>query len=387
MDPSRIYLDNNATTRPDPRVLDAMLAVQRERWGNPGSAHEEGRLARRVLSDARGRVAARLGVPPSGIVFTSCATESSNLALRGLLGSADTGAPVHVLATAVEHPAVLEPLRALAGEGRIELELLGVDAHGRLDLDAYRQALRPGRTRLVCVMAANNETGVLYPVREIVAAAHEAGALVHVDAVQAIGRERVDPAVWQADLLSLSAHKFHGPRGVGILAVRPGVALEPLLRGGGQEWGRRSGTENPAGAAGAALALELAMDEAEDAVPRMRALRDRFEAALLDRLSGARVLGAEAPRNACTSLWSFEHVEAEPLLLRLDHEGIAISVGSACSTGAHAPSHVLEAMGLTGERAVGVARISLSRESTEEELERVLAVLPKVVERLRRVVG
>lgn len=374
-----VYLDNNATTRPLDTVVQVFSAHFKEAWGNPGSGHIFGRSARRDLSGARRRIADRLGVAPAEVVITSGATEANNLALRGVFG--DRGG--HLVTTAVEHPAVLDCARRMERNGRCDLDVIGVDASGVLDLAALEASLRPGHTRLVSVMAANNETGVLFPLEEIRRITRDAGILLHVDAVQAIGRTEIDLVGLGADLVSLSAHKFHGPKGVGLLTVPRSLHLEPLLVGGGQERGRRSGTENPAAVVAMALALETALDSAAESLSRIAALRDRFERALLERIDGIRVTGAGAPRNANTSHLTVAGVEGEALLLRLDREGIACSVGSACSTGALEPSHVLRAMGVPDDRVHGALRFSLSRFSTEAEIERAVDVLPGIVAGLR----
>lgn len=380
-----IYLDNNATTPLDPEVLEAMLPLLTEHWGNPGSVHSGGRPVARAVHTARKSIADRFGLEPTEIVFTASATESNNLALRGVIAA--SGGRRHLVTTAVEHPAILDVARAMASEGECELTVLGVDHDGKLDLEALDRALRPGETALVSVMGANNETGVLFPIPEIAGLAHDAGALLHVDAVQLIGKVDASWTRWPADLFSLSAHKFHGPKGAGLLTVPRRVELKPLLLGGGQERGLRSGTENPAGIVGIAKALELALDYSAEAVPRMRALRDRLGEALAGRIPGLEITGRAAERNANTLHVTIPGIEAEPVLVRLDREGIAVSAGSACSSGALKASHVLEAMGLDVERMHGVLRFSLSRETTDADVDRVIEVLPGIVERQRELTG
>lgn len=377
-----IYLDNNATTRLDPRVLDAMMPLLTEHFGNPGSTHAAGRPVAKAVHAARRAVAGRFGLEPTEIVFTASATEADNLALRGVIEAAPE--PRHLITTAVEHPAVLDVARALEAAGRCTLTVLGVDGDGRLDLDALRAALRPGETRLVSVMGANNETGVLFPIEEIASIVHEAGALLHVDAVQLIGKVDASWTRWPADLFSLSAHKFHGPKGIGLLTAPRRIPLRPLLVGGGQERGLRSGTENPAGIVGITKALELALDESVVAVPRMAKLRDWLAQALSATIDDLQITGATAPRNANTLHLTLGGVEAEPVLVHLDREGIAVSAGSACSSGALEASHVLEAMKVDRSRIHGVLRISLSRDSTQQEMDRVARALPRIVERLRQ---
>lgn len=378
---SLIYLDNNATTRLDPVVLDAMLPLLTEHWGNPGSAHSAGRPVARMVHAARRSVAERFGLQPGEVVFTASATESDNLALRGVIEAAP--APRHLITTAVEHPAVLDTALALRDEGRCTLTILGVDRDGQLDLQELEAALRPGETRLVSIMGANNETGVLFPIVAIAERVHAAGALLHVDAVQLIGKVPAGWVRWPVDLWSLSAHKFHGPKGVGLLTAPRAVPLHPMVVGGGQERGLRSGTENPAGIVGIARALELALDLSAAAIERMSGLRSRLEQGLRAQIEDLEISGAGTDRNANTTHLTLSGIEAEPALVRLDREGVAVSAGSACSTGALKASHVLTAMHVDPGRIHGVLRISLSRESTEAEVDRVLDLLPPIVERLR----
>jgi cysteine desulfurase len=374
-----IYLDNNATTRLDPQVLDAMLPFLREHFGNASSRHHVGAAAAAAVSAARRAVAQVLGAQPGEVVFTSGGTEADNLAIRGAVRAAPR--PRHVVTTAVEHPAVLETCEDLAHQGDCELTVLGVDAQGGLDLEALQAALRPGRTCLVSAMWANNETGVLFPIGEIGARARAAGALFHVDAVQAAGKLPIDFASLPVDLLSVAAHKLHGPKGSGALLVRRGVTLAPMVTGGGQEQGRRSGTLHPAAAVGLARALELAVAVLPQASRRMAELRDLLQQQLAQRVPGLQVTGEGAQRLPTTLHVTLE-VEAEALLLLLDREGVAASAGSACSSGAHLPSPVLTAMGVAPSRAHGGVRFSLSRETTRDEIERVVRVMPPLVERL-----
>jgi cysteine desulfurase len=376
-----IYLDNNATTRLDPEVLEAMMPLFTEDWGNPGSSHSGGRPVARTVNAARRGVAERFGLEPNEIVFLASATEADNLALRGVITAAEE--PRHLITTAVEHPAVLDVAEALEAEGLCELTILGVDRDGQLDLEELRRALRPSETRLVSVMGANNETGVLFPIPEIAEIVHEAGALLHVDAVQLIGKVPAEWTRWPVDLFALSAHKFHGPKGAGLLTAPKHVKLNPMIVGGGQERGLRSGTENPAGIVGISKALELALDHSREAVPRLRAMRDRLGASLAERIEGLQVTGEGASRNANTLHVTIPGVEAEPILVNLDREGIAVSAGSACSSGALKASHVLTAMDVPKDRIHGVLRLSLSRETTDDEIGRVLAVLPPIVERIQ----
>ncbi|HKK70903.1 MAG TPA: cysteine desulfurase family protein, partial [Candidatus Krumholzibacteria bacterium] len=376
-----VYLDNNATTRLDEDVLDTMLPFLREQWGNAGSGHHVGRPVARAVNAARRSVADRYGVRPGDVVFCAGATEADNLALRGSLAARPDRR--HLVTTAVEHPAVLDCARMLESEGLCELSIVGVDGQGRLDVDALEAALRPGETALVSVMGANNETGVVLPLAEVAARARAAGAWLHVDAVQLVGKSTVDPIEAGADLIALSAHKFHGPKGLGALILRRGIDPSPIVHGGGQEKGRRPGTLNAPGIVGFARALERVDEEDPTAIPRMRALRERLESGLSAAVADLEITGAGVDRVANTTHVTVPGVEAEALLVQLDREGIACSAGSACSTGALEPSPVLVAMGIAPDRLHGALRLSTSRETTEADVDRLLEVLPPVVARLR----
>ena len=379
MTPS-FYFDNNATTRIDPRVLEAMMPLLTDQWGNVGSHHHVGTTAAGLVHRARRALAEALGAQAREIVITGGGTEADNLALRGVVGAAE--GPCHLVTTAVEHPAVLETATLLQDEGRCELTVLGVDAQGRLDLDELQRSLRPGETRLVSTMWANNETGVVFPIETIGELVHEAGALLHVDAVQAVGKLALDVSTLPVDLLSISAHKFHGPKGVGALIVRTGTPLSAQLTGGGQERGRRSGTENAAGIVGLSRALELAVSTRAEAVPRMESLRDRIEEAFLGALPSLEVTGCQVDRICNTLNFTLPGIEADALLTLLDREGIACSSGSACSTGSLEPSHVLIAMDVAEERRHCALRISLSRDTTVEEVDTLIDRLPPLAKRL-----
>ncbi len=382
MNETTTYLDNNATTRIDPRVVDAMLPFFTTHWGNASSAHRVGRGVTAAVAQARRTVADCLEATPGEVVFTASGTEADNLAIRGVVAANRGG---HVVTTAVEHPAVLETCRELAQRGDCELTVLPVNADGGLDLDELQASLRPGRTCLVSVMWSNNETGVVFPLAEIADRVHAAEALLHVDGVQAMGKLPLSPTVQHIDLLAFSAHKFHGPKGVGGLLVRRGTKIAPATTGGGQERGRRSGTENPAGIVGLALALHLAVQEQPNHDRAIAALRDRLQAGLAN-VGGLQVTAPDAPRVSNTLHLTLP-VEAEPVLVGLDQEGICCSAGSACSTGALEPSHVLSAMGIDASRAHGALRFSLSRETTAAEIDHVLEVLPRVVARVVAVSG
>jgi len=361
----RIYLDHNATTPLDPRVLEAMLPVLRDGFGNPSSLHWFGQRARALVDDAREQVAALVAAGPAEVVFTSSGTEADNTALRGWAGSAG-GARRKVVVSAVEHHAVLRTARALAEDG-LPVEVVRVTADGLVDLEDLRAKV-DDRTALVAVMLANNETGLIQPLPEVVRIARERGALVHCDAVQAAGKVPVDLKSLDVDLLALSAHKLYGPKGVGALCVRRGTRLTALLRGGAQERNRRAGTENVAGIVGLGRAADLAREALAEEAPRLAELRDRLESKLL-ALAGARRNG-EGPRVPNTTNVSFDGVDAEGLLAALDLRGVAVSTGAACAAGAVEPSHVLRAMGLSMERVQASLRFSLGRWTTPEEVDR-----------------
>ena len=373
-----IYLDHNATTPVDPDVLAAMLPWFSERHGNAGSAHALGHLSEAAVNRAREQVAGLLGCEPAELVFTSGATEALNFAIRGVVEAFP--AKRHVVISAVEHPAVQALATWLASQG-VEVSVAPVDGEGRLDLEAFEGLIRPD-TALAVVMAANNENGVLNPLDEVGRRVKAKGSLLLVDATQAVGKVPVSVAQGPADLLCLSAHKFCGPKGVGALFIRRGLRLKPLLIGGGQERGRRGGTENVPGLVGLGAAAALA-SERLGYLTCVAELRDHLEAALLTAIPRMKVLGAGAPRLPNTSLLAFDGVEGEALLLRLDRAGFCVSTGSACSTGHKEPSHVLRAMGVDPAYAKGTLRVSLGRTTTALEVEALEDLLPGVVEELR----
>ncbi len=380
MTQDRIYLDYAATTPVRAEVLDAMLPYFSDLGHNPSSLHREGRRARAALDDARDRVAASLGASRREIVFTGSGSEADNQAIFGA-ARANRERGTHLLSTAIEHHAVLHALDALAGEG-FAPELLAVDGDGQIDPAAFAAALTP-RTILATVMYANNEIGAVAPIRALARLARERGTIFHTDAVQAAGWLPIDVRELEVDLLSLSAHKFHGPKGVGVLYVRDGVPLPALVHGGGQEGGRRSGTENVAGIVGLARALELAVSEREEKAARVGALRDRLEGGILAAIPEVRINGAGGQRLPNSSNLSFAGVDSETLLMALDVAGIAVSAGSACTSGALEPSHVIAALG-AGERwQRGVIRFSLGADTTCEQIERVVAALPGIIGQLR----
>jgi cysteine desulfurase len=373
----RVYLDHNATTPVDPRVLEAMLPFLRDDFGNPSSLHWYGQRARAAVEEARAEVAALVGADPAEIVFTAGGSESDNTALRGVKVKEPR---LGIVCSAIEHHAVLNTAKAMRDEGR-PVGLAPVGESGVLDPDDLAARV-DDRTSLVSVMLANNETGVVQPVAEAAAIARARGALVHCDAVQAAGKVPIDVRAVGVDLLTLSAHKLYGPKGVGCLYVRRGTPMAPLVRGGAQERNRRAGTENVAGVVGFGAAATLARQGLEAEARRVAALRDRLEARLL-AIPGARRNG-EGPRVPNTSNVSFEGLDAEALLIALDLEGIAASTGAACAAGGIEPSHVLRAMGLPPERVQSSLRLSLGRTTTQEEVEHAGDVIAAVVARMGR---
>jgi len=374
----RIYLDHNATTPLDPRVLEVMLPLLRDGVGNASSIHWFGQRARAAVDEARGHVAALIGASPSEVVFTGSGTEADNMALRGVAGMAREPRR-RIVTTSIEHHAVVNTARAL-GEDGWPVDVARAGADGLVDLDSLRGRV-DGQTALVAVMLANNETGVVQPVAEVAAVARERGALVHCDAVQAVGKIPVDVRALDVDLLALSAHKIYGPQGVGALFVRRGVRLRALLRGGSQERNRRAGTENVAGIAGLGEAARLARTGLAAAAARMGALRDRLEARLLAQPGVVR--NGDGPRVPNTANLSFAGVEAESLLMALDLMGVAVSTGAACAAGAVEPSHVLRGMGLPMERVQGSLRFSLGRSTTEVDVDRAVEAVLEAVARQR----
>jgi cysteine desulfurase len=371
-----VYLDNNATTRTDPAVVEAMLPWFSERYGNAGSAHALGHLSEGAVAHARDQVAELLNASAPEIVFNSGATEGLSHALRGVFEA--NPAKRHLVTTAVEHTAHLGVCEGLRRAG-VEITVLGVDGDGGLDLDALEAAIHSG-TALVSIMAANNETGVRFPLDEIAPRVKAKGALLHVDAAQAAGKLPLDLARLPLDLLSLSGHKFHGPKGVGALFIRRGLRIRPFLPGH-QERERRGGTENVPALVGLGKAAELASARLPD-MARVSACRDRIEEAIR-AMPGTRLHGAASPRLPNTSLAGFAGVDGEALLLRLGARGVCVSIGSACATGQKEPSHVLKAMAVPPEFQKSTIRFSLSHETTAGEIEAVAAMLPGLIAELR----
>lgn len=376
-----VYFDNNATTQVAPEVRDVMLPFFCELYGNPSSMHAFGGQVAKFVDRAREEVARFINAEPDEIVFTSCATESDNAAIRGT--AEYFGKDLKVITTAVEHPAVLQPCRRLKALGHEVVEL-GVNALGNLDLDQLRHELASAKGKaLVSIMYANNETGVVFPMDEIAAICKERGAILHTDAVQVAGKIPVDVKRTPVDMLSMSGHKFHAPKGVGIFYVRRGTKVKPFLLGGHQERSRRAGTENVPYIIGLAKACELArLGMAKEAVA-VAAMRDRLEAGLLAACPNVRVNGDPARRLPNTLNVSFEYIEGEAIAYRLSDVGICISTGSACASGSLDPSHVIRAMGVPFIAVHGSVRFSLSRYNTMEEVDYVLEKLPPIIRDLR----
>ena len=377
----RVYLDYNATTPLAPEVVDAVVAATRDLFGNASSVHHFGQQAKGALDAARSAVAALLGGDPSEVVFTSGGTEADNMAIRGAAEAAEATGRRHLVASGIEHEAVLNTLKALARRGW-RTTLVPVDHSGIVSPDRVREALADD-TALVSVMHANNEIGTIQPIADIAAAAHERGALMHTDAVQSAGKIPLDVATLGADLVAISGHKLNGPKGAGALWVRRGTRMLPILTGGKHERSRRAGTENVPALVGFGVAAQLASRKLTSEAARLAALRDRLEARVLETVAGTAVNGARERRVPNTTNISFDRVEAESLLIALDLEGVAVSTGSACSSGTLEPSHVLRAMGLPTHRTQNSLRFSLGLFSTDADVDRVVAVLPGLVDKLR----
>lgn len=377
---ARIYLDNNASTQMAPQVREAMLPWLGANYGNAASVHWYGQRAKAAMDGAHLSVAALIGATANEIVFTSSGTEADNLAIRGV-AEAFKGRGNHLITSSIEHPAILSACQWLERRG-FEVTYLSVNGEGRIDLDELQAAIRP-ETLLVSVMMANNETGTIEPIREVVTLARSRNVLVHTDAVQAVGKIPVDVEDLKVDLLSFSAHKIHGPQGIGALYIRKGVELAPILVGGNQERKRRAGTENVAAAIGFARAAELAAADVVCESPRVAALRDRFEQKILSHCPLVQVNGSREHRVPNTTNMGFHNVEGDALLMALDMEGVAASLGAACSSGALEPSHVLIAMAVPERILWGSLRFSLSKFNTQEEIDRAAQTVCQVVEKVR----
>lgn len=376
----RIYLDNSATTQVDELVLEAMLPCYRENFGNASSVHLFGQEARTLVEDARRFIAELLGADAREIVFTSGGTESDNTALWGIFRSGYRSGN-HIITTKIEHPAILATCKALENAGA-EITYLPVGSSGRVDPEAVEAAIRE-TTLLISVMHANNETGVIQPIREISEIARLSGVLLHTDAVQSVGKIPVNVREFDVDLLSLSAHKIHGPKGVGALYIRKGTRITPFMTGGSHERKRRAGTENVPAIVGLGVAARLAGERLQEMQTRVSQLRDRLESQAMTRISGARVNG-QNPRLPNISNLSYKGLEGEAAVIALDLEGIAVSTGSACSSGSLDPSHVLIGMGLRPDVVQSSLRFSLCYHNTDEEIDRALQALEAVIRRLRK---
>ena len=377
----RIYLDHNATTPVDPVAAQSMLRGLQDLFGNASSVHYYGQQAKAAIDEARTAVAALLGGEPSEIVFTSGGTEADNFAIRGAAEALEPAGRRHLITCGIEHEAVLNTVRGLAKRGW-QMTVLPLDATGIVSPDRLREAMTDD-TALVSVMHANNEIGTIQPIAELASVAHAHGALFHTDAVQSAGKIPVNVRTLGVDLLAVSAHKFYGPKGVGALWAKRGVRLSPFLNGGKQERNRRAGTENVPGIIGMGVAAQLALQKMDAEGRRLAALRDRLEGGILAQVPNTDVNGRRDTRVPNTTNISFDRIEAESLLIALDLEGVAVSTGSACSSGTLEPSHVLKAMNLPTHRAQNSIRFSLGAGNTEEQIDRVIEILPRVVAKLR----
>ncbi len=377
----RIYFDHNATTPVDQAVTDAVCHAITQDFGNPSSVHFFGQRAKSIVDDARSQVAETLGAMPTDVVFTSGGTESDNLAIRGAADVQAARGRRHLVTLGIEHEAVLHTLRSLDRQGW-RTTIVKVDASGVVDPERLREAVGD-QTALVSIMHANNEIGTIQPITELAEIAHECGALCHTDAVQTVGKIPLRVTELGVDLLSLSGHKLNGPKGIGALWVKRGVRVRPQSTGGRHERGRRAGTENVPGIVGLGMACQRAASKLETEAPRLAALRDRLEQGILASVPRTAVNGAASLRIPNTTNISFDGVEAESLLIALDLEGVAVSTGSACSSGTLEPSHVLRAMGLSPHRAQNSIRFSLGAGNTADQVDRVIELLPRVVDKLR----
>ena len=374
-----IYFDNNATTPVDPLVLEGMLPYLQNQFGNPSSAYKLGRQAKQAVAQARGQIAALVGAEPEEIVFTSCGTESDNTAINAALNSDPDRK--HLITSRVEHSAINNQAQFLARRG-YEITWLEVDALGQPDLDQLRDAIRPD-TAIVSLMWANNETGVLFPIQDIAEICRERRTVFHTDAVQAAGKLPIDLGSGAVQFLSLSGHKLHAPKGIGALYVNRRTRFSPYLFGGGQEQGKRSGTENVPYIAAFGRAAELALNHLRNYPDSVRAVRDRFEQAILERISGVSVNGDREHRLSNTTNLRIEGVDSEAMLIVLDQQGLCCSAGSACTTGSLVPSHVLKAMGLADDQARSSLRFSFSRMNTLAEVDQALDIIDRAVTRVR----
>jgi cysteine desulfurase len=377
----RIYLDHNATTPVDAVAAQAMTGALQDLFGNASSVHYYGQRAKAAIDAARSAVGGLIGAEPSEVIFTSGGTEADNFAIRGTAEALEVTGRKHLITCGIEHEAVLNTFKALARRGW-KTTVLPLDPSGILSPDRLREVIT-AETALVSIMHANNEIGTIQRVAELAAVAHEHGTLFHTDAVQSTGKIPVSVRALGVDLLAMSAHKFYGPKGVGALWARRGVRLAPFLNGGKQERNRRAGTENVPGVIGMGVAAERAMQKMDVEGQRLSALRDRLEQGILSSVPHTEVNGARDARVPNTTNISFDRIEAESLLIALDLEGVAVSTGSACSSGTLEPSHVLKAMGLSSHRAQNSIRFSLGASNTDEQIDHVISILPRIVTKLR----
>lgn len=376
-----IYLDNNATTQCDPRVIDAMMPYFTEQFGNPSSMHSFGNKVGLAVKKARAQVQTLIGAEhDSEVIFTSCGTESDSTAILSALRAQPERK--EIITSTVEHPAVLSLAEHLEKEG-YTVHRIGVDGQGRIDLDAYRAKLSPN-VAIASFMWANNETGTIFPVERMAEMAHEAGVMFHTDAVQAVGKLPIDLRNTRIDMLSLSGHKLHAPKGIGVLYLKRSTRFRPLLRGGHQERGRRAGTENVPAIVGLGVAAELALEHMAFENTTVKRMRDQLQDGILAQVPNAFATGDVDNRLPNTANIAFEYIEGEAILLLLNKEGIAASSGSACTSGSLEPSHVMRAMGIPYTAAHGTVRFSLSRHTRDCEIERVIQAVPPIVARLRK---
>ena len=374
-----VYADNAATTPVSREVIDAMAPAFESAWGNPSSLHGKGREAKEMLDSARERIASFLGCSANEIYFTSCGSESDNWAIKGAAFKQAKKGRNHIITSKIEHPAVLRTCEYLETQG-FSVSYIGVDCDGVVNVDEIREKISQN-TALVAIMYANNEVGTIQPIEEITEIAHENGALMFTDAVQAVGNIDIDLSKLRVDMLALSGHKIHAPKGIGALFIRRGVAIDNLVHGGGQEKRRRAGTENLPYIVGLAKAIEVAKEKLKD-IPRLEKMRDRLIEGLT-RVPYSKLNGHRTKRLAGNVNIGFEFIEGESMLLLLDYSGICASTGSACSSASLDPSHVLISMGIPHEKAHGSVRLSLSHENTEEDVDYILETLPPIIEKLR----
>ena len=378
----KVYLDHNATTPLDPLVLEAMLPYYKDIFGNASSVHEFGRLARKGIDEARARVASLLGAKDvDEIVFTGSGTEADNFAVKGAVDALKSKGN-HIITSSIEHQAVLNPCKFLEKNG-YNVTYLNVDKFGVIDLDELRRSITD-KTILISVMYANNEVGTIEPVEDIAKIAKEKKVLFHTDAVQAVGKVPLDVSKMGVDLVSLSAHKIYGPKGVAALYIRKGVKPTPLIQGGHHEKNRRAGTENVAGIVGFGKAAELAAKNMNEETARVRKLRDKLTKGIMESIKYTYLNGHPENRLCNTTNISFEYLEGESIILNLDMEGVGVSTGSACTSGSLEPSHVLTAMSIDPVRTQGSIRFSLGKGNTEEDIDYVVKILPPIIERLRK---